>query len=372
MEKKSEKNRRDKSQARNRNLTLALLLSCVLWVVCWSPAYWAMSIDLDEDYFEQDYHWFLNTRKGSTLAWFNIYFVLFKTSLQMTYSHVNAFVFLIVLKPFRIWLIKKAKTFYNFIIGKRSSKTQIGVFGLLLSTCTLSALGSGCAHSFLENADLSSRQNYENAHKNVELVRSRGLSREWFFGDLYSPESDLRFLCAENHGRLEFEYKRCYFVGNLSDFELDFWDQAKFCLNRNGTLSYPRSKNEIGYIFNFYKSFRGWAHKTPEALETKEWYLHLGIQRSNQGSFQDKPAFRSTDGKFNFTSHDFYWFVTFANFRKRELRGPVVCISNSDDRLFDCLPRIKRKYTICSIDFSQKLVYYTEDREIGNFSLFNW
>ena len=364
---KTEKKCRNKSQARNRNLTLALSLSCVLWVVCWGPAYWAMSIDLNEDD-NKDKHWFLNTRKGSALAWFNIYFVLFKTSLQMTYSHVNAFIFLIVLKPFRIWLIKKTKTFYNFIIGKRSSKTQIGVFGLLVLTCTISALGSGLAHSFLETTDFASRQNFEKARQNLQLVRSRGLSRHSSFIDLFSPGIDIRFLCGKNHGLLEFEYKRCYFIGTHSENKLDFWEQAEFCNIRDATLSYPRSKNEIGYIFNFYKSFRGWDHNT-QALEIKEWYLHLGIQRSNRGSFADEPTFLSTDGKFNFTSNEFYWFTTFTypkTYTERKLRGPVVCITNQVDHLFDCLSRTKRKYTICSIDFSQKVVYYPEDRAFGN------
>ena len=312
-----------------------------------------MSIDLNEDFTDNE-RWFLNTHKGSTLAWFNIYFVLFKTSLQMTYSHVNPFICLIVLRTFRVWLIKQAKKFYNFIIGKRHPKTQMGVFGLLLLTCLIFALGSGFAHSFLETTDFCSRQNYEKASENLKLVRSRGLSRQSAFGDLSSPESDIRFLCGKNHGRLEFEYKRCYFIGTHSEIKLDFWDQAEFCLNRNATLSYPRSKNEISYIFSFYQTFRGWDHRT-ETKEIKEWYLHLGIQRSNQGLFQDEPTFLSTDGKFKFTSNDLYWFVTFTYPKidtPSKLRGPVVCITHDEDHLFDCLPRVKRKYTICSIDFS--------------------
>ena len=103
---------RGKDNARNRNITLALSFSWLLWVICWVPYYWGIYIEETPTLKAGFDLWNAGVRKVefSTKKYFEILFSSLKNSVQLTYSHLNALLLLIVLKPFRSWVYETARS----------------------------------------------------------------------------------------------------------------------------------------------------------------------------------------------------------------------------------------------------------------------
>ena len=92
--------KRERDAMRNRSLTIAFVISWLLWVFCWVPYFWGMTTS-NESGVQVGY--ILNVVSGdfSLKHGLQSAFSLSKYSIQMIYSHLNALIFIIVLKPFR-------------------------------------------------------------------------------------------------------------------------------------------------------------------------------------------------------------------------------------------------------------------------------
>ena len=340
---------RERNQSRNRNLTIAFILSWFLWIICWTPSYWAMSFDFsasNSDYENDSQSW------GSRFYWLQVYFVLFRTSFQMTYSHLNAVIFLIVLKPFRVWIIEMLKKPCHSIVGKWEAIIHKTILQTLVTFSLLMFLLTTCITCFVAAPHHFKSEYFLSVNK-MKYFRNNGNLRPSLIDNVVpSTGENIRSLCGLNHGRLDFQYHRCFFIGAHPVQGLNFSEQVEFCEKQQAHLSYPRSQEELEYMWKFYRSYRGW-DLTTELSNTTDWYLHLGILR--KGSLDDL-SFTSVDEKFNFTSQSHSWFYTvIGKFQSqiKELRGPAICISNQQEFVYECLPRTRRQYSICSIDFSR-------------------
>ena len=340
---------RDRNQTRNRNLSIALFLSWLLWILCWTPAYWALSLDFDET---GGRSWYEKIKEGSFLSWFNIYFILLHKTIQMTYSHLNAFVFLIVLNPFRAWIFTNIKTFWGKLVRKINIGVRKAMFAIFILVIVIFAPSSCVSTMVLAKRGVYFKQDSFIAFEQMRNVRATVTLMNDNFKDLHSSSYDIKYLCAENHAFFNFKYQRCFFIGSNSNFKLNFSQQVEYCSSRNSNLAYPRTKHEKNFLWDFYKKFRGWDRPNFQIDESDDWFLHLGMIRANRGSMT-VPKFTSIDKKFNFSAESQTW-LTVSEVMKpqRKLRGPVLCISQKMHHLFDCLRRTKRGHWICSIDFS--------------------
>ena len=81
--------------------------------------------------------------------------------------------------------------------------------------------------------------------------------------------------CVFNHGKMSFKYQRCFFVVKYEGEGKNLTDQINECSIRHAVLSYPRSQEEMWYIWHFYTSHRNL--DTNELLPISDnWYLHVG------------------------------------------------------------------------------------------------
>ena len=79
--------------SRNRQLSIAFGISWFLWVVCWIPSYVVSLMQLlSYEQFDS-----LSYNVDSVIG----YLASFRVPIQMLYSHINPFVYLVVLKKFQ-------------------------------------------------------------------------------------------------------------------------------------------------------------------------------------------------------------------------------------------------------------------------------
>ena len=95
--------KRERDAMRNRSLTIAFVISWLLWVFCWVPYFWGMTTS-NESGVRVGYMMNIVSGDFSLKHGLQSAFSLSKYSIQMIYSHLNALIFIIVLKPFREWL----------------------------------------------------------------------------------------------------------------------------------------------------------------------------------------------------------------------------------------------------------------------------
>ena len=158
-------------------------------------------------------------------VWYKIIFQLSKSSVQMFYSHFNALIFIVVLKSFKDWIFTIAKSMLKrclfkhccnfktlrhgwlFLIALKRAFT--GTFLTIVILTSMLAIGS----SFFSHSQIfEAKTNFNLVMERQRTSRSRRvtnhLDHDWWFSD----QSDIRFLCGENHAKLNFHYQRCFFV----------------------------------------------------------------------------------------------------------------------------------------------------------------
>ena len=117
--------KRELDEERNRNLSIALCISWVCWMFCWTPNYAMMFTDLTRDGKFSQYS------AGYVIY---KYMSMFRTTIQMLYSQINPFLILVVLKPFRTKLIdylakplmKKLETDGNEQKNAQNQQNRVG------------------------------------------------------------------------------------------------------------------------------------------------------------------------------------------------------------------------------------------------------
>ena len=120
------------------------------------------------------------------------------------------------------------------------------------------------------------------------------------FQHLHSTQSDiyredLAFIvrndCSKNSGVYNFDFKRCYFIVEHPTPGLNFSEQVLVCNKQGAILSYPRTLDEIAYLWDFFE-------RTRSELSVEATYntsLHVGFKRQAPVTSQF-PQFNSIDG----------------------------------------------------------------------------
>ena len=126
------------------------------------------------------------------------------------------------------------------------------------------------------------------------------------FKQLRSTQSDifrldLAFIvrndCSQNRGVYNFGFKRCYFIVEHSTPGLNFSKQAFVCGKQGAILSYPRTFDEIAYLWDFFESTRS----ELSDVVTYNTLLHVGFKRQAPVTTQF-PQFKSIDGHLDVNS----------------------------------------------------------------------
>ena len=112
--------RRNRDTARNRNLTLAFLVSWLLWLICYVFHYLGATLNVKS---KPDN----NSLKSNFL--FTLYF--YRCSFQVLYPHLNVVSFMIVFKPFREWVFSKLR--FTLFTSTKMYETSLATHKKLLN-----------------------------------------------------------------------------------------------------------------------------------------------------------------------------------------------------------------------------------------------
>ena len=118
-------------------------------------------------------------------------------------------------------------------------------------------------------------------------------------------------------------------------------------------MFYPRNKVEMSAVRLLFQSSEEESNHRNNFLPDTDIHVGYRIQRPNR--FRVSPLFVSVDEKMIITldvNGDL--FIRFGSLDIAMLdfdeRGPVLCATHLD-YLKGCLPRLLRRYTVCSLDF---------------------
>ena len=386
---------RKRERARNRNLNLAFFSSWLLWVICWVPYYIGMSINYSSTLYADYQNWTEALAQNSTIfAKLESYFILYKLSIQMLYSHMNVLIYIVVLKPFRQWIFSCFKqvlrcSFLNVpskangtpiwqrkvaLLG--SAMLKAGVFslmGVFFYSCG-STLSVSC---FFLNRVGNLESKYQTARHVCADMRSKSLMTHSKQASWFGTSNDVRNLCGKNHGELNFVYNRCFFVLSHDLSPKTMLEQDELCSSKGADLVYPRSKQELFYIWSLYQMFRGW-NSDIELTNFDDWFIRIGLRKHVEGEYivflDIDDTFRITsDYGFDFDNPGFnagtfenmppsyafrQWLYVFddTSNQTRLIDSPAFCLTNINRKyslgyLLECLPRTEVNYTMCSFDF---------------------
>ena len=289
------------------------------------------------------------------------YSLSFRDTVQSMYSQLNPFILLIVLRPFRgalkdLLLQTMFKSNRRTLVRhKRRSKRakcfnivseKLFTFRRLFSFELIGILVMSFLLGIITGVSISAPGFYKD---HLEIQKHQGLSirKDFEYKDLYQNPHEPVLSCGMNHGQLAFDYRRCFFVVYDAGDGLNFTQQLDACDKRGSVLTYPRDEKGCGFIWEFYIKSRGW-HSQHKPQLNVTWFLHLGFSRVWPDLHPE--TFTSVDGRMNVSSETHFWFTD--KWFSLRFRGPGVCITRTFNHPVSCLLRLRRNYSICSIDFS--------------------
>ena len=262
--------RRSRYQARNRVLTIALVLSWLMWIVCWSPSLAIMVVQ----YYDIQLHF--NTDDSPTMEYYYspiwTYVVSLRVPLQLLYSHLNPFIYLIVLKKFQKHHIDTLKWIFciilqtpvvqnstlknryfknasNFLKVICSSSAFVFPGMVLLITFHHATEYSSLLNSGTTKASNTFRQVLDSSRKTILL--DDPVCRDW------NSNSKIRAECSELRGLYDPKFKRCYTIIDHQNQPLNSSELMSSCRSNGGYLCYPRNKEEISFVWNFFELWVG-------------------------------------------------------------------------------------------------------------------
>ena len=297
---------------------------------------------------------------------FMVYFILFRTPLQMTYSHFNPVIFIIVMKPFQNFLKKvsrklcmrqsdqetkseKSKSPDSF--KELPFKVAYGtIFVLLLALIAIQTSDSVVKVS--KSSTFTETMLFQVRKKGFASVQKSTFMK---YMDLMQSRADPRNGCGSFHGEFGYSFKRCYIVQEHEGIGLNFTEQVDSCSKSGAVLFYARTEKEIDFVWNWiYIPFRA-EPDTKSLFVSGDWFLHMGYEITLRHRFNRHHLFTSVDGKMNISFETHSWFRFFI---KPEMQGPSVCMlepyfeTGSSDRLYPCLPRMKARFSVCFVEFA--------------------
>ena len=357
--------KQEKRAARNRQLSVAFLASWLLWVVCWTPSYVVSYMSLSKQRMFES----LQGRGDVIIG----YLSAFRVALQMLYSHLNPFVYLIILKKFQEHHVFVFRSFSRFMFSARVrenprakelvyrgmgikilTKIKLALKLAVIAIPIISIIAQMSFSAFFMNQNPT--RPIEVVSKPVKRVTSNRIRTDMDFVDLKIVNNKPKIICSENHGTFKWDLKHCFFVVTHSPNGLNFTEQQKTCQQKGAILSYPRFGQEVGEMWNFFEK----EMQYPEPNFYRNITLIMGFKLVGFDLFSN--VVHSIDGKMLHvgTSSNPDWF------RKRQLgqsRGrmanlfvaPAVCITKAKF-ISECMPNRLRKYSICSEDLTTQLI----------------
>ena len=341
--------RRTRNATRNTTLTICFAISWVMWLICWIPNY--LTLIFSDD-----------SKKVSSM--FMVYFILFRTPLQMTYSHLNPVIFIIVMKPFQNFLKKVSRKLCMRHSAQQrknekansspdsSKKVPFKVaYGALFVTllALLAIQASGSVLKVSKSSTFTETMLFQVRKKGFASVQKSTFMK---YMDLMQSRADPRNGCGSYHGEFGYSFKRCFIVQEHQGIGLNFTEQVESCSKSGAVLFYARTKKEVDFVWNsIYIPFRAEPY-TKSLFVSGDWFLHMGYVITLRHRFYN--VFTSVDGKMNISFESHSWFHFFI---EPEMQGPSVCMlepyfpTDRSDRLYPCLPRMKARFSVCSVEF---------------------
>ena len=344
--------KRKRNATRNTTLTICFAISWIMWLACWLPNYISLILLFDREKFH---------------SMFMLYLTLFRTNMQMAYSHFNPVIFIIVMKPFQIFVKNvvrfvfmqhsvqekkngKAVTAVNDAPKEILSKLVYGtVFALLAALIAIQASSSFL--NVLMTSTVKAKLPLEVQKYGFISVQKRSFLE---YAELMTSSVDPRNACGSYHGTFQFAFRRCYFVQEHNGIGLNFTEQVDSCSKLGAVLFYATSKGEIDFVWDsVYIPFRSEPYKNSLFI-TGDWFLHLGYVRTLHQR-NTSSVFTSIDSKMEISFGSHYWFSIPGQYQP--LSGPSVCILEVykytffNSRLYQCLPRMKARFSVCVIDY---------------------
>ena len=89
----------------------------------------------------------------------------------------------------------------------------------------------------------------------VPVHVSAGKTRFLRLAEFHTGMYDNRISCANNRGRIDYYFKRCYFMEHHSGTGLNLTEQVQHCQSRDAFLTYPRTGIEIDFLWYLYRTW---------------------------------------------------------------------------------------------------------------------
>ena len=349
----------DKHVERNRNLSICFVLSWTLWVICWAPKFIVTLFQLSDKPVTFSYGKFFN----------KILFYLYPSafSFQLLYSQINPLLYIILLKPFQNNVLRVTSTIVNFILKtektelETEAKTETGgnnskttgllkpsfiIFSTVVVLCA--AIGSSIGLSkYMDSHITDFKTSCQSSFETLSQSNSQfGLFNLHNKDTMLAHHTDKsRESCVLNRGVFNFHFKRCFFLLENPTPGLNLWEQMEKCEQKSAILSYPRTYEEILFMWEFFES----RNKDLTLKYLMNATLHVGYVMEQP--VIGVPNFESVDHLMTISSntHHELFQKPILGFIFFPFMGPAICISKAQ-QLSACMPRTPKIYSICSVD----------------------
>ena len=268
---------KERNKERNRSLSICFAISWILWVFCWTPKFAICLMEIPKKSFTYSLG-----KLGNKLL-FYLYPSAF--SLQVLYSQLNPFLYIILLKKFQANLIGavKALTKSPATANSDGHSSWIRVAKTLLLALVMVLIFSQVVVTVYVASD---QKQLASDFQASEVMKTLSESRSNF--QLFSlrnrdmmgtdPLLNGRQKCSVNQAKFNFAFKRCYMVLENSNPGLNLSQQVDKCEQKGAVLSYPRSYNEVLFLWNFLQSER----KDLTDEFRLQGTLHVGFRREKR------------------------------------------------------------------------------------------
>ena len=342
-----------KNEERNRMLSIAFRLSWVLWILCWTPKYVLSAAKMIHNAMVSHF-------PNEKPAW--LYAEFFRLPIQMLYSQLNPFLYIIIFKrPAEIVADQLATIRNTFLVltcfrenqisdpnETKTSRKIMRYAQVFLVAMTIIALTSSLFCMMKPYVGFGSEElpkfRLENSRRKMAALRRWNAKINLEIKDVANFEEP-RQKCWELQGSLRMDFRRCFKLLNNFPMIPYYEEQIENCANMRMDLMYPRSYDEMIFIANLLNTGKFGFIKD---------MLFCGLEQINQS--ETSTTYRSLDGKFTLKSPTDEWFVDYSR-EDLTLRGHPVFIQKnkiSPIRIVELgtlkVP-IQTIYTVCFYDF---------------------
>ena len=287
----------------------------------------------------------------------------------MLYSHLNPFVYLIVLKKFQQYHIDFLTFCRNVLLFESvsvktevskqtmslkgnnsntscSEKNQIkNIFVFISLSVAISGLCLTAYCQFIGENDASLVKTHYSAtlRQNIQLPKRFRIRTRLDYSQLQPYSKYIDEKCDENEAVFNNDRKRCYFVLRFNYPGYNLTESIEQCHSRGAVLSYPRHYEEVSDTWIYFSSHLQRTDKLNKKDILANTTLHVGFRKIGKIEFQ------SVDKKMNASTVTHPIMLAPVRPFDKNFKGPAVCI-NKYQYLKRCMPRMRNQFAVCSLD----------------------